>query len=656
MAKRNRHIGFLFFCLAILLSVQNCFAGILSDWKDTNAYRPNPVLFLHGFAAGNPTDWGNAGSSLSKYFAAYSNSYSYLETIDFQDPNGSIDTYGSGKLNPQGNSKGWSDKVDDKINELLSTTKYGNYTTKLNLVCHSMGGLAARWYLEHYTSSYVDKLILIGVPNSGSPLTSQANALSKIPKLGWSSTLVSVNSVMSFIRDNIDLYTSVFKIDINGEATDDLDDSAGGSGFLSKVNNIGQPGNVNYFGIIGVVGNLANWFLFEDWYGGDSIASKNSQLGTASVSYKQISQIPTVHWNEPKIAANVNWPKPETNVTGNKILQFLDSTPPEFTLDNPQTNSTTEINTNSISIQGKVYKEYLPADSKIIISGVRQEDGAVLNQINSSLKPSSLWIPNNLDSPVAEFNETIAFLGQGTYQISCQIKNPAGLTSDTKVFWIKVTVQSNANIIVHCHNPEGKEIDSIPGLGNAVGGVEIYDGDTLIGYGAYDANTHGKPISIPSGNHTIKTKFNGMVLEQNIDIIGETTQTLTFAFTRTEFDLHGLINSLSPIPRTSGGGEYQNPCNIPSYNNFNNWLCQTTQYYPIPSLGTGGGLYCSLYYQAYGGYEVIQEHQSQGYVVVGIPANRAFVSIDLGWRYDGGFNLIQTNLVSVPYDILGTAV
>ncbi|MDO8489647.1 MAG: hypothetical protein Q7S42_06040, partial [Candidatus Omnitrophota bacterium] len=169
---------------------------------------------------------------------------------------------------------------------------------------------------------------------------------------------------------------------------------------------------------------------------------------------------------------------------------------------------------------------------KIIITGVRQEDGSKLNEFSSYLKPSGLWIPNNLDSPVAEFNETIAFPGKGTYKISCQIKNPAGLTSAIKVFWVKVITQSSANIIVHCHNPEGKEIGSIKGLDQ--GSVGIYDGDALIGSGAYDANTHGKPISIPSGSHTIKAKFNGMTMVQNIDIAGGATQELTFTFTRTE--------------------------------------------------------------------------------------------------------------------------
>ncbi|MDD5465938.1 MAG: hypothetical protein PHP73_06325 [Candidatus Omnitrophica bacterium] len=530
MTKRNKRFIFFFVTILVLFSTQSCFAGVLPSWNDSKAYKPRPVLFLHGFATGGSGSWDTARTSLAKYFSKYLNTYSYIETIDFQDPNGSVDTYDSGKLNPQGNSKGWSDKLQDKVNELLSTTKYGNYATKLNLVCHSMGGLAARWYLANYSSNFTEKIILIGVPNLGSPLAESANALSKIPKLGWL-TLVPVSSVMSFVRDNVDLYTNAFSIDINGEAIDDLDNSPGGSGFIDKLNKVGQSSTINYYGIIGIDGNLANWFLFKDWKGGDSLVSKVSQLGTSYVSLKQSSQIYANHWREPKIASEE---------TDNKILAFLDSTPPEFTLDNPQADSTTEINTNSISIKGKVYKEYLPADSVLNMTIIRQSDGYTMPVQTSLLEPSGLWIPNNPDSPVAEFDQAIAFPGEGTYKVSCQIKNPAGLASVIKVFWVKVTAQSSANIIVHCHNPEGKEIGSIKGLGQ--GSVGIYDGDVLIGSGAYDAATHGKPISIPSGNHTIKAKFNGMVLEQNIDVIGETTQELTFTFTRTSIDAGALIS------------------------------------------------------------------------------------------------------------------
>ncbi len=136
------------------------FADPLDSWQSPKAYKPKPVLFLHGFAKGSPLDWNGTKTALNVHFSKYQPLGSYLETIDFQDSNGSVDRYPSGKFNPQGNSAGWADKVKNKVDELLNSAKYGSYTNKLNIVCHSMGGLAARWYLANYSSDFVDKLIL----------------------------------------------------------------------------------------------------------------------------------------------------------------------------------------------------------------------------------------------------------------------------------------------------------------------------------------------------------------------------------------------------------------------------------------------------------------------------------------------------------------
>jgi len=96
-------------------------------------------------------------------------------------------------------------------------------------------------------------------------------------------------------------------------------------------------------------------------------------------------------------------------------------------------------------------------------------------------------------------------------------------------------------IIVHAHNPEGVEIASIEGMEPYC--VEIYDGDILIGYGAYSKETHNKPIPISPGNHTIKAKFNGMTIEQDVSIAGGTTQGLTITFNRVE--INDLLNGSS---------------------------------------------------------------------------------------------------------------
>ena len=164
-------------------------AQVLESWQDSRAYKPVPVLFLHGFAKGSPADWQAVIAGLQPYFTVYQHIGPYLETLDFQDPNGSIDTYPTGKLNPQGNNRGWSDKLAFKVDELLSSSKYGLYCDQLNIVAHSMGGLAARYYLATNSLAAVSKLVLVGVPNLGTPLSTVANGLSLIPQSGWSTFL-----------------------------------------------------------------------------------------------------------------------------------------------------------------------------------------------------------------------------------------------------------------------------------------------------------------------------------------------------------------------------------------------------------------------------------------------------------------------------------
>jgi hypothetical protein len=89
--------------------------------------------------------------------------------------------------------------------------------------------------------------------------------------------------------------------------------------------------------------------------------------------------------------------------------------------------------------------------------------------------------------------------------------------------------ESVSYIIVHALNREGVEIASILYPSS----VEIYDADTLIGYGAHNEETCNKPIAVSPGGHTIKVKFNGMELSQFIDILVGQTEILTFIFART---------------------------------------------------------------------------------------------------------------------------
>ncbi len=110
-------------------------------------------------------------------------------------------------------------------------------------------------------------------------------------------------------------------------------------------------------------------------------------------------------------------------------------------------------------------------------------------------------------------------------------------------------------IIVHALNPEGIEIASIEGMDSHC--VEIYDGDTLIGYGAHDNETYNKPIATTRGAHTIRAKFNAMTLEQSVNLEPGEMKILVFMFSRTTFNLIEKIGNCSI--ESSISGEWSGP-------------------------------------------------------------------------------------------------
>ena len=123
-----------------------------------------PVLMVHGL-------WGNTSTFLkmemdlynSKLFPSFGNYCSstaispLLLRANYQSTNDK-----SFATN--------SDVVPSEINELLLQTKANGYSAgKVDMVCHSMGGVLARLYLQNYNyRNDIHKLITLNTPHSGS--------------------------------------------------------------------------------------------------------------------------------------------------------------------------------------------------------------------------------------------------------------------------------------------------------------------------------------------------------------------------------------------------------------------------------------------------------------------------------------------------------
>lgn len=107
-----------------------------------------PLLLVHGFASSSRT-W----DIMIPFLEA--DGYVLDENLFTVD------------LSPKGfgNIKGYGQAVCNKINEIRIETG----SSKVDIVAHSMGGLASRWCIQKLGSDKdVDKLIMLGTPNHGS--------------------------------------------------------------------------------------------------------------------------------------------------------------------------------------------------------------------------------------------------------------------------------------------------------------------------------------------------------------------------------------------------------------------------------------------------------------------------------------------------------
>lgn len=162
-------------------------------------YYPHPIIFVHGLNS-DPSTWLTARTELWKYFYNSADneckypaiSYPYLGVLNYKDQNkGDIRTIALGALR---------NEIDNAIRELPASQK------KVIIVAHSMGGLVTRALLGLLSEyrNYVDRVIFIGTPHSGSPYASAVWLLNKIrneiiyPALADYSGFYSINAGSHF--------------------------------------------------------------------------------------------------------------------------------------------------------------------------------------------------------------------------------------------------------------------------------------------------------------------------------------------------------------------------------------------------------------------------------------------------------------------------
>lgn len=123
--------------------------GVLVQFSFVNAQSDErlPVLLIHGYHSG-PEVWTHWVNQLHR--DGFDAEAVYFEN---DDDCGSSEAHAS------------------ELDEIIEQFKVMTNSDKINIVAHSKGGLDARWYLANdLFNDDVEKLIMIGTPNHGSPL------------------------------------------------------------------------------------------------------------------------------------------------------------------------------------------------------------------------------------------------------------------------------------------------------------------------------------------------------------------------------------------------------------------------------------------------------------------------------------------------------
>ncbi len=459
-------------------------------WEDyENVYRPTPILLLHGFGPGKPQTWNYLSGKLTEDFGKYyyniglpASAYyeylvnakdaqgkpnplfaSYLEKMNFNDPCGSVDTYLNG--NP-----GWADKVNNAVSNIL--LRY-NETDKVILICHSMGGLAGRYYMQALGGDgNTDKYVSIDTPHCGAVLADIANTIeaAQVGSLifgSWGGFLFA--AITEVINQSA---VKIGDIDIHGDAVNDMDPDGE---FITNLISMGTGSGSKSRCIVGQIGSAKNFILFGSYYGGDGVVSVRSQQAIDKNGYT------TWNFYDTCVVTASHSDAPKNSRTYDQILKWVDKERPELGLIRVlESEGTPEAEENNLStspegdwgekdtkwtehiigedsqpflldldkygrayIEGKVDKECLPATTKVDIKVYKE---GKTTSVWENTPETSLLKPYAEKEPApAGFRYEVLFAKDkdtapepGVYEIKVFVENPAGLKSEVKTAKVRI--------------------------------------------------------------------------------------------------------------------------------------------------------------------------------------------------------------------------
>lgn len=288
-----------FLILIIFIFAQNVFA------KE----RPCPVIFVHGIGTSS-VDWENTGPAVSKYYEKYYKTFSAGSGIgkDRFDKDFSDNIRNSCVYVTFSDHFASPDKLVQELKKVIDDTMAEAKVDKVNLVCHSMGGLAAREYLvQNPKDHHIAKLILIGAPNLGSngAMFNWVPAALSIAGIGGAIVLgnpIPLGLAVIGVSSDIISYTRGVKL-----LSPAVEAMKPGSKFLKELNSKPMPENIEYTVIISNTTHFSHVFTNRilGYDGGDGATSIESQRFSekcvpnfAKLKYSEV-YIDAPHFEEP---------------------------------------------------------------------------------------------------------------------------------------------------------------------------------------------------------------------------------------------------------------------------------------------------------------------------------------------------------------------
>ncbi|GEM_PF-4551592 len=506
--KSNRYVILSIIFVILLYGIG--YGAILPMWNDEKAYRPIPVVFIHGMNS-SPEAWGfmmdletekvifyfGTAGYLRPYFDEYYTfeedraKFPYLEPFNY-----GYNTFDAVEWNSyEGKNNTGLQHPDERISEsvrsdrlvlrdfigqpYISPSSPGSgildkyQTSKGNLVGHSLGGVVSRYYINKTQGANVRQLTTLGTPHKGAIVATVAEHTfsdSVTDPFGWK---IIWRIVLYRLFDNLDVNRKpemIYELNPTSE-------------FIANLNS-SIPSLMRYYCIGGAIRALPLVPILFDTDAfielHSALASRGNIPSEIPADYQPESILPNYKGKilVPNIVNLYEYKHTVLPEKWKEILKAVDDTKPVIELTEVKDIQNRVLwrtgqypdyfevpQDGRIKVHGLCRKEYLPADTYINI-GYRKagrtevqwvKDGGGLTLLQdeaqkSLLQPSDSWRVTDPESPVAEFEVEVNFpLQEITHSIVVEATNPAGLKSDIvevseKTFYLYGVVKDGSGV------------------------------------------------------------------------------------------------------------------------------------------------------------------------------------------------------------------